>query len=73
MFGCLLEVKLVRIDIYVFKICLCNVMDSMVIVHFNFQLNACVNYVFFLLYKQRVVKMKTTQNQSNKTDKIKMK
>ena len=72
MLGCLLGVKLVRIDIYVFKICLCDVTDSMVIVHFNCQLKACVNYVFFL-YKQRAVKMKTTQNQSNKTDKIKMK
>ena len=42
----------------------------MVIVHFNYQLKAYVNYVI-LLYKQRIVKMKTTQNQSNKTDKIK--
>ena len=46
MLGCLLGVKLVRIDIYVFKICLCNVTDSMVIVHFNCELKACVNYVF---------------------------
>ena len=47
--GCFLGVKLVRIDIYLFKICLCNVTDSMVVVHFNYQLKACVNYVFSLV------------------------
>ena len=47
-------------------------MDSMVIVHFNYQLKECVNFVF-LLCKQRTIKMKTIQDQNNKTDKIKLK
>ena len=47
-------------------------MDSMVIVHFNYQLKVYVNFVF-LLSKRRTVKMKTIQDQNNKTDKIKMK
>ena len=57
-FGCFLEVKLVRVDIYVFKICLFNVTDSMAIVHFNCQLKACVNYVFSL------VQTKGSQNEN---------
>ena len=52
--------------------CLGSVMDSMVIVRFNYQLKVCVNFVF-LLCKQRTVKMKIIQDQNSRTDKIRMK
>ena len=62
--GCFLGFKLVRIDMYVLKKCLCNVTDSIVIVQSNYQLKACINYIYIyiFLYKQRTVKIKTTLN-----------
>ena len=47
-------------------------MDPMVIVHFDHQLKVCANFAF-LLCKQRTDKMKTIQDQSSGTDKIRMK
>ena len=44
-------------------------MDSMVIIHFNYQLKVCVNFVF-LLCKQRIVRIKIIQDQNSIMDKI---